>query len=311
MMEKTVLVTGGTSGIGLAIAIYFKYLGYTVYATSRNPEKYDKDVLKQSFLFQNKNRIPKKIRLQLDQILDDISYIKLDITKGKSINACVKKIQAESEMVDILINNAGFSNFSSIEDNEPEMVERIFNTNVIGPIHLVKKVLPKMREKQAGTIVNITSMSGNQALPFMGIYSATKAAIMRITEALHLECNQFNIKATYLSLGSFRTNFNSNMLKSNNSNSNNSNKNNNNPDPVPVESPYSELGAKVWDFTENFFSGGTKTIKAAKKTAKIIKKRNPKASYQYARFYESVLGTLQKYGPKQFFLRLLNWFFRR
>ncbi|NHJ48878.1 MAG: SDR family oxidoreductase [Asgard group archaeon] len=304
MRNSTVLVTGGSSGIGLSIAVYLRYCGYKVYASSRNPKKNDSKLQKEIFLQQNRNKIPKKLRKQLDNILNEIKFVKLDITDNQSIDKCISKIESESEMVDILINNVGFSTFSSIEDNNFDQIVSMFNTNVIGPTYLTQKVLPKMREKEQGRIINISSMAGHQALPFMGFYAATKAAIMRLTEALHLECNQFNVKVSSLILGTFNTNFNANMINSNSSKSKEHN-------PVPKTSPYSTMGEKVWRFTESFFSGGTRPIKAARKTAKILTKRRPKAGYHYGRFNETVLNTLRKYGNTQFFLSLLNWMFKR
>jgi short-subunit dehydrogenase len=306
MRNSTVLVTGGSSGIGLSIAIYLKYCGYNVYATSRNPENYTLSSYKLIFLQQNKNKIPKKLRKQLDNIIQGINFIKLDITNTQSVDDCLALIEKENCIVDILINNVGFSTFSSIEDNEYEQIVAMFNTNVIGPTYLTKSVLSNMRANDGGRIINISSMAGHQALPFMGFYAATKAAVMRLTEALHLECNPFNIKVSSLILGTFNTNFNKNMLNNKNNNSLKSNNHN----PVPSDSAYAGLGEKVWNFTESFFSGGTKPIKAAKKTAKILRKRRPKVQYHYGRFNETVLNTLRKYGSTQLFLSLLNWMFR-
>jgi len=309
MREKTVLVTGGTSGIGLSIGVYLKYLGYKTYITSRNPENYSSEGLKQTFLEQNNNKIPKKIRNNLDEIIDEIILIKLDIEDSQSIDECVSQIQSKSEVIDVLINNVGFSNFSSIEENPHSVIDSMFNTNVIGPIKLIQAVLPKMREFNSGRIINITSMAGYQALPFMGIYAATKSAMMRLSEALRLECSQFDIKISSLVLGTFNTKFNSNMLSMNNSNSKKSGDKLDTKNLVAPNSPYSTLARKVWDFTDRFFSSGSNPIKAAKKTAKILKKENPKIHYNYGKFDESVLNTLRKYGSTQFFLNLLDWMF--
>lgn len=310
MRNQTVLVTGGTSGIGLSVAIYLKYLGYTVYVTSRNPERYDLKGLEKTFIMQNNFKVPKKILSNLDVILNEINFVKLDITASQSIDELVTKIESEVNMVDILINNVGFSTFSSIEENDYDLVKAMFDTNIVGPIHLIQKVLPKMRENKSGRIINITSMSGYQALPFMGIYAATKAAIMRMSEALYLECKHFNIKISSLVLGTFKTNFNSNMIALNQSKPQKITSLMDDPTPIPNNSPYSPLAKKVWIFTESFFSEGTIPLKAAKKTFRIIKKKNPKINYQSSRFSEAVLNSLRKFGSTQFFLKLLGWFFK-
>lgn len=310
MSKQTVLVTGGTSGIGLSVAIYLRYLGYTVYATSRNPERYDLKGLEQTFIEQNNFKVPKKMLAKLEAILLEIKFIKLDITKNQSIDELVEIIEAKVDMIDILINNVGFSSFSSIEENDFDIVKSMFDTNIIGPIYLIKKILPKMREKKNGRIINVTSLSGFQALPFMGIYAATKAAIMRMTEALYLECNKFNIKVSLLVLGTFKTNFSKNMLNLNEAKPQDITSLMDNPTPVPNESPYSPMAKKVWAFNDSFFSGGTIPLKAAKKTYKVIKKKNPKIDYQSSRVREAFLNTLRKLGSTQFFMKILGWYFK-
>ena len=174
MRKQTVLVTGGTSGIGLSIAIYLRHLGHTVYATSRNPERYDLKGLEQTFIMQNNFKVPKKMLTKIETILSEIKFIKLDITANQSIDELVDIIETEADMIDILINNVGFSSFSSIEEIDFDLVKSMFDTNIVGPIYLIQKVFPKMREKKNGRLINITSMSSYQALPYMGIYAAIK-----------------------------------------------------------------------------------------------------------------------------------------
>ena len=125
-MSKVILVTGGSSGIGRAIATYVNEKNnYVVYGSSRNLKK-----------------------------LDDVAFvpIELDVTSEKSINECIEKIISENGKIDVLINNAGVGITGPLEETPNSEIEKHFKTNLYGPINLIKKVLPYMRKNNGGLV---------------------------------------------------------------------------------------------------------------------------------------------------------------
>ena len=183
-MNKIILVTGGSSGIGKAVCLYLHANGYVVYGTSRNPEKYA-------------NEVPFKL-------------ISLDVLDEVSIDSAVKSIIAKEGKLDVLINNAGIGMLGSIEDSKTEEVKELFETNVYGILRTVQAVLPHMRERKSGLIINVSSIAGYMGLPYRGIYSATKASVHMITEALRYELKPYGVKICAVDPGDFATNISEN-----------------------------------------------------------------------------------------------------
>lgn len=177
-MNKVVLITGGSSGIGKAVGIYLQQKGYKVYGSSRNPET----VTHSSF-----------------------PLVALDVRNSASIQQAVQEIVAKEGRVDVLINNAGVGITGPVEEIPLEEIQNNFHTNVFGPIEAMKAVLPVMRRQKSGMIINITSIAGYMGLPYRGIYSASKGALELITEAVRMEVKPFNIKVTNVAPGDFAT----------------------------------------------------------------------------------------------------------
>lgn len=179
-MSKIVLITGASSGIGKAIGNHLHQNGYTVYGTSRNPQRAQDDV-------------PFKL-------------LALDVTDANSIRGLARTVQEEIGRLDVLINNAGVGITGPLEETPNEEVRKAFETNFFGPLHLIQEVLPLMRKHKGGKIINITSIAGYMGLPYRGIYSATKAALEITTEAYRMELKQFGITMTNVAPGDFATN---------------------------------------------------------------------------------------------------------
>ncbi len=178
-MAKTVLITGGSSGIGKSIGEFLYQKGFTVYGTSRNPE-----------------RNPDSI----------FPLIPLDVRDVFSIQEAVASIIEKVGQIDIVINNAGVGITGPIEEIPLAEIRNHFETNFFGPIEVIKAVLPHMRAQKAGLIINITSIAGYMGLPYRGIYSAAKGALELITEALRMETKSFGIQITNIAPGDFATN---------------------------------------------------------------------------------------------------------
>ena len=178
-MKKVVLITGASSGIGKSIGEFLHDKGFEVYGTSRNPEK----ITNPTF-----------------------PLVALDVRDKQSIFNCIYDVVQKSGRLDVVINNAGVGITGPIEEIPTEEIRNNFETNLFGPIEVMKAVLPQMREQKSGLIINITSIAGYMGLPYRGIYSASKGALELITEALRMEVKSFGIQITNVAPGDFATN---------------------------------------------------------------------------------------------------------
>ncbi|MDB9519368.1 oxidoreductase [Roseofilum reptotaenium CS-1145] len=182
-MSQTVLITGASSGIGKETAKILIQEGYTVYATARRVEKME-DLRKLG-------GIP----------------IKMDITKEDEVLATVKQIKQNYQSVDVLINNAGFGMYGTIEDTSIEDARYQFEVNLFGLARLTQLILPDMREKRGGKIVNLSSMVGKIYTPMGAWYNATKHALEAWSDCLRIETQAFNIDVIIIEPGIIGTEF--------------------------------------------------------------------------------------------------------
>jgi NAD(P)-dependent dehydrogenase (short-subunit alcohol dehydrogenase family) len=182
-MTDPVLLTGCSTGIGRATALRLAKKGHTVYATAR----------------------------KLDAIADlESSGCKLltcDVTDEDSMRACVDAVVAAEGAVGALVNNAGYSQSGAIETVELDAVRRQFETNVFGLIRMSQLVLPSMRAKGAGRIVNMSSMGAELVFPGGGIYHATKYAVEAVSDAMRWEVKGFGIHVAIIQPGLIKTEF--------------------------------------------------------------------------------------------------------
>lgn len=178
-MNKVVLITGGSSGIGKSVGEYLHSKGFTVYGTSRNPQNVQGSVF---------------------------PLIALDVRDTQSIQQVVAQVIAKEGRLDVLINNAGVGITGPLEEIPAEEIKNNFETNLFGPIEVMKAVLPQMRNQKEGLIINITSIAGYMGLPYRSVYSASKGALELITEALRMEVKAFGIHITNVAPGDFATN---------------------------------------------------------------------------------------------------------
>lgn len=178
-MSKVILITGGSSGIGKAIGDYLFHKGYTVFGTSRNPER----------------------------ITDSLfPLLAMEVRNTTSINEAVSQVIATAGRIDVLINNAGVGITGPVEEIPTAEIKNNFETNFFGPIEVMKACLPNMRAQQSGLIINITSIAGYMGLPYRGVYSASKGALEIVTEALSMEVKHFGINLVTVAPGDFATN---------------------------------------------------------------------------------------------------------
>lgn len=129
----------------------------------------------------------------------------LDVTDQAQVKTAVTKAEETFGQIDVLVNNAGFGYFSSIEEGEDEKIRAQFETNVFGLIYVTQAVLPGMRKNKSGHIVNLSSIGGLRSFPALGFYHGTKYAVEGISETLALEVEPFGVKVTLVEPGPFRT----------------------------------------------------------------------------------------------------------
>ncbi|RYU94274.1 oxidoreductase [Emticicia agri] len=176
-MGKTVLVTGASSGIGKATAIYLAQNGYNVYGAARRVEKMQ------------------------DLKTYGIHPIALDVTKEESMVACVEQMLKEAGSIDILINNAGSGYYGALEDMPMADAKYQIEVNVFGVARLIQLVLPTMRKNNYGKIVNISSVGGKVTLPMGAWYHASKFAIEGLSDALRKEVKPFGVDVIVIEPG--------------------------------------------------------------------------------------------------------------
>ncbi len=174
---RTVLITGASSGIGKASAIFLAQNGYSVYATARRMER-------------------------MEELRNfGITPLFLDLAKEDSLAACVEQILTEAGRIDILINNAGSGYYGALEDMPMSDAKYQFEVNVFAAARLIQLVLPTMRANQYGKIVNISSIGGKVTLPMGVWYHASKFAIEGLSDALRKEVKQFGIDVIVIEPG--------------------------------------------------------------------------------------------------------------
>ncbi|MGD9427159.1 oxidoreductase [Pantoea sp. NSTU24] len=184
MSAKTFLITGVSSGFGLALAKEALRAGHRVIGTVRTPEAL------QTFRALDPQRV--------------LGYL-LDVTDTDRIAGVVEEAERAAEPVEVLVNNAGYGHEGILEESPLAEMRRQFEVNVFGAVAMIKALLPGMRERRRGHIINITSMGGFITLPGISYYCGSKFALEGISETLSKELAPFNIHVTAVAPGSFRT----------------------------------------------------------------------------------------------------------
>ncbi len=184
-MQKTVLITGSSTGIGKETALLFHRRGWRVVATMRHPDQRTTD---------------------LHQI-KEIELRHLDVTDFESIRAVVQSFSERCQGLDVVVNNAGYSLSGVFEAASREQIAREFDTNVFGLMEVTRQVLPIFRAQRQGTIINIASIAGRMAFPGMSLYHSTKWAVEGFSESLYYEVRPLNIRVKIIEPGAIRTDF--------------------------------------------------------------------------------------------------------
>lgn len=179
--QKVALVTGASSGIGHATALRLQDAGFLVYGSARRVERME------------------------DLRERGIRTLAMDVTDEDSATAGVEQILAETGRIDVLVNNAGYGSYGAVEDVPLAEARRQFEVNVFGAARLIQLVLPSMRERRSGTIINITSMGGKLHTPFGSWYHGTKFALEAVSDCLRIETRPFGVDVVVIEPGAIRT----------------------------------------------------------------------------------------------------------
>ena len=179
----TALVTGSSTGIGLATVLDLGRHGYNVYASMRNPDAAEE--------------LQKTAK---DEQLE-IHIVRLDVDDSDAVTERVTEVLAEAGGIDVLVNNAGIGGGTSIEETTDEAWKAMFETNFFGAMRMTRAVLPSMRERGSGTIINVSSVAGRAAIPPQGVYAASKFALEAASEVLAQEVRPHGIRVAIIEPG--------------------------------------------------------------------------------------------------------------
>ncbi len=251
--KKTILITGASRGIGKAIAEALNSSVYNVIGTSRNIET-----------------IPKEDKIS------GVRYIPLDLTISESIDKLIRDVGN----VDILINNAGISQVGPIEEVPMEKIRDLFEPNLFGLIHLTQGLLPMMRERKSGIIINITSMASRSPVPFSTIYGVTKAGAEAFSKGLQNEVERFGIKTVVIAPFEINTTIPQEIFLKDNS-------------------PYYDITMKTKNIRDINLASAPDPSLVGKLVLKILKSKNPKFFYPVGK-NSFIKNFLIKHAPREF-----------
>jgi NAD(P)-dependent dehydrogenase (short-subunit alcohol dehydrogenase family) len=185
---RVTLVTGASTGIGRATALHFARAGHTVFASMRTPET-SGDQLRRS--------------AEDEQL--DLELVALDVDRSESVDSAVASVLERSGRIDVLVNNAGVLKLASVEEVPVEEAQAVFETNVFGALRMMQAVLPAMRERRGGTIINVSSVAGRIVSAGHGIYAASKYALEALSEGVAIETRRFGIRVIVIEPGFIST----------------------------------------------------------------------------------------------------------
>lgn len=183
-MQKTIFITGASSGIGKETALLFQSKGWNVVATMRNPA----------------------VAEEL-QVLNNVLVLPLDVLDLNSIQAAIDQAIFHFGGIDVLLNNAGYGAYGPLESFTRDQILRQFNTNVIGLLDVTRAVLPHFRAHKKGMVINISSIGGKISFPLGSLYHGTKFAVEGISEALSYEVESFGGQVKMIEPGMIATDF--------------------------------------------------------------------------------------------------------
>jgi NAD(P)-dependent dehydrogenase (short-subunit alcohol dehydrogenase family) len=258
---KVILVTGGSSGLGWAMCQRLAALGHHVTGTGRKPDK-----------------SPSGWQL-----------ISMDVTDDASVERAVNEVISKHQRIDVLVNNAGTGIQGAVEDIDDALAKRLFEANVFGLHRVCRAVLPHMRARKSGLIINISSIAANFGLPYRAFYSASKAAVDRYGEALSIEVKPFGIQVVTVQPGEFNTNIPTARLR-----------------PTNVSEPYKKGYERAMAILGSSMHYSRDPDELAVVVAKIIASPRPASVYRVAQGVQKFSVLLKKLLPGRSFEKLVG-----
>jgi NAD(P)-dependent dehydrogenase (short-subunit alcohol dehydrogenase family) len=256
-MAKVAVVTGSSSGIGYETSLLLARNQFTTYATMRNLNKSEE--LKG---IASRERIP-------------LHVTQLNVNDDSAVENTIGSIIKENGKIDLLVNNAGYDLFGSLEEASIEEIREQFETNFFGVVRTTKAVIPAMRKQGGGTIVNISSVGGRLGLtPFGTAYHASKFAIEGLTESLRHELADFNIHIILVEPGAIRSNFVDNIKTVKGFDSN--------------KSPYAKTVQHMFQGLETFFASSSHPVDVAQVILNAVNSPSPELRYPVGKDAESI-----------------------
>jgi len=175
-------ITGCSTGFGFELAKQAIEHGFRTVVTARNPSK-----------------------LEGYGATDKVLVLKLDVTQPDQVAAAIQATEARFGHIDVLVNNAGIGYFAAVEESEEDEVRKMFDVNVFGTGRMIWAVLPSMRKRRSGCIVNLSSLAGLRGFPALGYYNATKFAVEGLSAALRQEVEPLGVRVMVVEPSGFRT----------------------------------------------------------------------------------------------------------
>ena len=265
-MNKAILVTGASTGIGHATAKYLAEQGHIVYAAARRVEKMQ------------------------DLTASGVKILSMDVTDDASMISGVNTILKNEKRIDVLVNNAGYGSFGALEDVPISEAKNQFEVNVFGMARLTQLVLPHLREQKSGTIINVSSMGGKFGEPHGSWYHATKYAVEGLSDSLRMELKQFGIDVVIIEPGSINTEWTGiakdNLLK------------------ISGNTAYKNLATKHANFFAKI--KGSDPIVIAKVIAQAVESTKPKTRYVAGDFAKPLLFLRRMVSDRIFDSIMLN-----
>ena len=262
-MQETVLITGASSGFGQVIARYLTQKGFSVWGTSR--------------------------KAGTEMSGSDFKMIPMDVQNADSIRAAVKHIIDTDGRIDVLINNAGISLVSPLEETPLATMQAVMDVNLYGVLRVCQAVIPTMRQQKNGLIINISSIGGLMGLPFRGAYSASKFALEGATESLSMEMKPFGISVCMVEPGDFKTRIAQNRLRVD----------------LADNSPYGHISTMVEEVANMQMEKAASPELLGPAIYSIVRKEKPKLRYRVGSFMEKLSVLLKKVLPGRLFEKII------
>lgn len=184
---KTILITGASSGIGKATALYFANKGWQVFATMRNTADFHSPT-------------------------SNITALEMDVTNRESIQDCVQRVLKQTTPIDAIVNNAGYGAFGAFELSTPQRRQEMYDVNVFGLMNVIQAFLPHLRKNKSGVVINVSSIGGLMTYPLFSVYHSTKWAVEGFSESLYYELSKLGIRVKIVEPGATKTDFASRSL---------------------------------------------------------------------------------------------------